>query len=73
MEKYNPKGSYEFLYLKENEENAKKIGMKLVTNFCYDMDYKYMYGQNMLFLSWQTTMLPGEDPRLTELKNPPET
>lgn len=55
------------------EENAKKIGMKLVTNFCYDMDYKYMYGQNMLFLSWQTTMLPGEDPRLTELKNPPET
>ena len=25
MEIYNPKGSYEFLYLKENEENAKKI------------------------------------------------
>ena len=25
MEKYNPKGSYEFLYNKENEENSKKI------------------------------------------------
>lgn len=42
-------------------EEAKKIGMKLVTNFCYDIDYKYMYGQNMLFLSWATTTDPSDD------------
>lgn len=47
-------------------EDAKKIGMKIVTSYCYDMDYKYMYGQNMLFLSWATTTLPSDAPSLTE-------
>ncbi|MBO6058903.1 MAG: hypothetical protein J6P67_02010, partial [Bacteroidaceae bacterium] len=47
-------------------EETKKIGMKIVTSYCYDMDYKYMYGQNMLFLSWATTTLPSDDPNLTE-------
>ena len=29
---YNPKGSYEFLYNKENEENSKKIFLKNIIN-----------------------------------------
>ena len=41
-------------------EESKRIGMKLVSNFCYDMDYKYMYGQNMLFLSWTSTSFPSD-------------
>lgn len=34
-------------------EEDKNIGMKIVSATCDEMEYKYMYGQNMLYLSWK--------------------
>jgi len=31
----------------------KNAGLKIVTRYSSEMDYKYMYGQNMLYLSWK--------------------
>ena len=31
----------------------KNIGLKIVSATCDEMEYKYMYGQNMLYLSWK--------------------
>ena len=35
-------------------EEKKQMGLKIVSGFSDEMDYKYMYGQNMLYLSWTT-------------------
>lgn len=41
-------------------EEKKKFGMKIVSGFCDEIDYKYMYGQNMLYLSWATATSGSE-------------
>ena len=33
-------------------ERERQFGLKIVTGLSDEMDYKYMYGQNMLYLSW---------------------
>lgn len=34
------------------DEDRRGAGLKLVHSFCDDIDYQYMYGQNMTFLKW---------------------
>lgn len=36
-------------------EEKIKIGLKIVKAFAPKMEYKYMYGQNITFLTWKTT------------------
>ncbi len=33
-------------------EDCRKNGLKLLSAYCPKIEYKYMYGQNMLFMSW---------------------
>jgi anti-sigma regulatory factor (Ser/Thr protein kinase) len=30
----------------------RRIGLSLIHGFCEKIEYKYMYGQNMIFLTW---------------------
>lgn len=35
----------------------RKTGLKLLIGLCPDLDYQYMYGQNMTFMKWEKSIL----------------
>lgn len=35
------------------DENKRKTGLKILNGLCPDLDYQYMYGQNMTFMTWE--------------------
>ena len=37
------------------KEEEKKLGMKIVSHYCRQMEYRYTYGQNMVFAAWPGT------------------
>lgn len=39
------------------EEEKKQIGMKILFGRCDEVDYKYMYGQNMMYLTWNNQQI----------------